>query len=106
MIIDTTNKTVNPQNEKLGNIVAVLQEMFPKGEWKEYTIAPTVQTVEIRKEHPIFPYWDQQNPLRVIGDPTQPSTGTPPVSVPYITCHAAPYQGVKTNDREFKIGGL
>lgn len=40
MIVNTAEKTVQPQGEDIGELLSKLEEMFPNGQWAEYRISP------------------------------------------------------------------
>lgn len=88
MIIDTTNKTIQVQDETLGEIVEQLQKMFPE-EWKDYKLLTTVVNPTIIEKQvirdvypyrenpfnePYFPY-DPFNPWRITCDASLPGSG-------------------------------
>lgn len=54
MIVNTVEKTVQPQGEDIGELLSKLEEMFPNGQWAEYKIAASI--VYINNNYPIVPY--------------------------------------------------
>lgn len=62
MIVNTLEKTVQPQGEDIGELLSKLEEMFPNGQWAEYRIAPEkVIEYHYYPQFPVYPapYYDQ-----------------------------------------------
>jgi hypothetical protein len=68
MIIDTKNKTVQLDDETIGEVVKQLQSMVP--DWADYKFAPKIVSVTIREK-------EYENPFKDI------SPGSPYNPVPY-----------------------
>lgn len=61
MILNTKTKTITPEGETFGEIYQELQKMRPD-DWKEFTLAPTIVTVEKWTTYPVYPDTTPWNP--------------------------------------------
>lgn len=68
MIVNTVDKTVQPQGENIGEILSALEDMFPNGQWAEYKICTEkvieyhyypYQTFNTFQTQPYTPYYEQ-----------------------------------------------
>ena len=72
--VDTNLKTITVEESiNLGELMDVLNDMFPKFAWREFTICP-VKTIE---------HWT--NPISIPWTPWQP------ITTPWVTPGTAPY---------------
>lgn len=73
--LDTSAKTIRiEQNVKLDELIKILNKLFPKGEWKEYTLEPNstiywTNPIYIQPE-PLFPTYPQPYPWITYSDVT------------------------------------
>lgn len=84
MIVNTVDKTVQPQGENIGEILSELENMFPNGQWAEYKITPLIvkEYVNIYPQqiYPIQPYQPYYEPFRTTcGDTTTGVTVDKPI---------------------------
>lgn len=83
MILNTKTKTITPEGETFGEIYQELQKMRPD-DWREFTLAPTIVTVEKWTTYPVYPDTTPLNPY------------APSVPYPIVTwCGSS---GISTSD--------
>lgn len=90
--IDTTAKTITfKESVNIQELYTQLLLLFPKGEWREYSIVPNYVPVESwTSPWTITPWvtppWNPSNPIY----PSWPSTEDPVWKLPTITCGTDP----------------